>query len=101
MLPQAEAVGQCLHLNHMGHGAPSGTMIKERGVNSVSAYGWMKLPRSEGFTWPTTPYEVSPLTCCRDQSRKERRQLRAAAAFFLSLRLVRVSVSARVSVSVI
>eukprot|EP01045_Picozoa_sp_COSAG04_P044669 COSAG04_NODE_15271_length_537_cov_1.118721_1_plen_70_part_10 len=70
MLPQAEAVGQCLHLNHMGHGAPSGTMIKERGVNSVSAYGWMKLPRSEGFTWPTTPYEVSPLMCCRDQSRK-------------------------------
>ena len=100
MLLQAEAVGQCLHLNHMGHGAPSGTMIKERGVNSVSAYGWMKLPRSEGFTWPTTPYEVSQHTR-RDQSRKERRQLRAAAAFLLCLCLVRASVSARVSVSVI
>ena len=101
MLLQAEAVGQCLHLNHMGHGAPSGTMIKERGVNSVSAYGWMKLPRSEGFTWPTTPYEVSQHTRCRDQSRKERRQLRAAAAFLLSLCLVRVFFSVRVSVSVI
>jgi hypothetical protein len=40
-LKAAEAVGECLHLNHMS--SASDAMIKERKVNSRADYGWVKL----------------------------------------------------------
>jgi hypothetical protein len=48
----AEAVGQCLHLNHMGR---RDDLIKPRGVNSISDYGWMKTVGSSAF--PESKYE--------------------------------------------
>jgi hypothetical protein len=53
----AEAVGQCLHLNHMGAGLKP-PMISSRRVASVTDYCWMKLGRGEGFVFPETDYEV-------------------------------------------
>ncbi len=57
---EAEAVGTCLHLNHMTNPLPSDG-ISTRGVNSVTAYGWMKLGGGEGYAWPETR-RVSPLS---------------------------------------
>jgi hypothetical protein len=54
---EAEAVGQCLHLNHMGGGLKP-TMIESRKVASVTDYGWMKLGQGEAFVFPETAYEV-------------------------------------------
>jgi hypothetical protein len=51
---EAEAVGTCLHLNHM---TSSDAMIKARGVNSRADYGWVKLGVAADYTFPSTPYE--------------------------------------------
>ena len=48
----AEAVGECLHLNHMGS---RDDLIESRKANSISDYGWMKTVGAS--TFPETPYE--------------------------------------------
>ena len=48
----AEAVGECLHLNHMG---AHDQLIRPRGVSSVTDYGWMKTVQAR--TFPETPYK--------------------------------------------
>ena len=47
-----EAVGECLHLNHMGS---RDELIETRKVNSISDYGWMKTVGAR--TFPETEYE--------------------------------------------
>eukprot|EP00937_MAST-01D_sp_MAST-1D-sp2_P000780 g780.t1 len=49
----AEAVGECLHLNHMGQAHDN--FIGPRQVASISDYGWMKTTSARKF--PETPYE--------------------------------------------
>jgi len=53
---EAEAVAQCLHLNHMTGRAP--VEIEARKVASVTDYGWMKLGHPKSYTFPEDPYEV-------------------------------------------
>ena len=54
----AESVGQCLHLSHMSGPPSNDKLIATRRVDSVSAYGWMKLGESVEYTYPRTPYET-------------------------------------------
>ena len=51
----AEAVGQCLHLNHM---TSPDALLTERRADSRTDYGWMKLGEGGGFSFPSTPYET-------------------------------------------
>ena len=52
---EAEAVGQCLHLNHM---TSPDALLKPRKVDSRSDYGWTKLGYSASYEWPLTKYEA-------------------------------------------
>jgi hypothetical protein len=52
---EAEAVGQCLHLNHM---TSSDALLEPRRVDSRADYGWVKMGTpDDGYTYPETPYE--------------------------------------------
>ena len=51
----AEAVGQCLHLNHM---TSPDKLLTERRADSRADYGWMKLGAGAGYRFPSTPYET-------------------------------------------
>ena len=43
----AQAVGQCLHLNHM---TSADSLLSPRKVDSRSDYGWVKLGTSSAYT---------------------------------------------------
>jgi hypothetical protein len=53
----AEAVGQCLHLNHMNGGASKESTVARK-VSSMTAYGWVKFGQGPKYTFPHTPYEI-------------------------------------------
>jgi hypothetical protein len=53
----AEAVGQCLHLNHMSGGASKESTVARK-VSSMTAYGWVKFGKGPKYTFPHTPYEI-------------------------------------------
>ena len=58
---EAEAVGQCLHLNHM---TSSDALLKPRRVNSRADYGWVKMGTpDDGYTYPEAPYEQVMAHC--------------------------------------
>jgi hypothetical protein len=64
---EAEAVGQCLHLNHM---TSPDALLKPRQVDSRSDYGWTKLGDGPGYTWPETPYGAVTRHCIGELSRR-------------------------------
>jgi len=64
---EAEAVGQCLHLNHM---TSPDSLLKPRKVDSRSDYGWTKLGDGPGYIWPETPFEAVTEHCMAELTRR-------------------------------